>query len=143
MQVSLRAVALLSRAQQSADNAVAEAEAYARDLVTTAREQYREILHRAHETAVQSTRDLPHAEPGGYTEPTPEVEYVRTYARVAQVQLRSVLDARTAEVDKLDRIPRPDPPAQPMPQAQAMVPWQQPAVPAPWQPGVPTPTSGQ
>ncbi|HEX6443676.1 MAG TPA: DivIVA domain-containing protein [Streptosporangiales bacterium] len=107
MEISVRAVALLSRAQQSADNAVAEAEAYARDLVATAREQYREILQRAQETAAQTTRDLPAVERG---EPIPEVEYVRTYARVAQVQLRSVLEALTAEVDKLDRLPRSAPP---------------------------------
>ncbi|MBO0829494.1 MAG: DivIVA domain-containing protein [Streptosporangiales bacterium] len=108
MEVSVRAVSLLSRAQQSADNAVAEAEAYARDLVDTAREQYREILQRAHEMASQTTQGLPapgSVERGG--EPIPEVEYVRTYARVAQVQLRSVLEALTAEVDKLDRLPRP------------------------------------
>lgn len=103
MEVSLRAVELLSRAQQSADNAVAEAEAYARDLVDTARAQYREILQRAQETAAQTSRELPSAERG---DAIPEVEYVRTYARVAQVQLRSVLEALTAEVDKLDRIPR-------------------------------------
>jgi DivIVA domain-containing protein len=112
MEISVRAVSLLSRAQQSADNAVAEAEAYARDLVATAREQYREILQRAQETAAQTTRDLPPAavERG---EPIPEVEYVRTYARVAQVQLRSVLEALTAEVDKLDRLPRNVPAPQP------------------------------
>lgn len=107
MEISVRAVELLSRAQQSADNAVAEAESYARDLVATAREQYRDILQRAHETATQSTRDLPTTAGG----PVPEVEYVRTYARVAQVQLRSVLEALTAEVDKLDRIPRAEAPA--------------------------------
>lgn len=103
MEVSLRAVELLSRAQQSADNAVAEAEAYARDLVATAREQYRDILQRAQATAAQTSRELPSAERG---DAIPEVEYVRTYARVAQVQLRSVLEALTAEVDKLDRLPR-------------------------------------
>lgn len=112
MEVSVRAVSLLSRAQQSADNAVAEAEAYARDLVATAREQYREILQRAQETAAQTTRELPQAPVEQRGEPIPEVEYVRTYARVAQVQLRSVLEALTAEVDKLDRLPRNVPPPQ-------------------------------
>lgn len=127
MEVSVRAVSLLSRAQQSADNAVAEAEAYARDLVATAREQYREILQRAQETAAQTTRDLPPAAAVQRGEPIPEVEYVRTYARVAQVQLRSVLEALTAEVDKLDRLPRnvPGHPQQPQPQLQSQqVDWQ-------------------
>lgn len=119
MEISVRAVELLSRAQQSADNAVAEAESYARDLVATAREQYREILQRAHESAAQSTRGLPDAATG---EPVPEVEYVRTYARVAQVQLRSVLEALTAEVDKLDRIPRPEAPVKQQVQWQPVAP---------------------
>jgi hypothetical protein len=38
--------------------------------------------------------------------PIPEVEYVRTFAHVAQVQLRSVLDALTEQVDKLGELPR-------------------------------------
>lgn len=132
MEISVRAVELLSRAQQSADNAVAEAESYARDLVATARDQYRDILQRAHESAAQSTRDLPGPAAG---DPVPEVEYVRTYARVAQVQLRSVLEALTAEVDKLDRIPRPEAPAR------QQVRWQ-PAAPAQITAGAAVPGTG-
>ena len=49
--VSLRAVELLAKAQRAADEAVAEAQSYARDLEQTAREQYRHILQRAHEAA--------------------------------------------------------------------------------------------
>ena len=107
-EISARAVELLSRAQQAADDAVAEAEQYARDLVMTAREQYRDVLHRAQEAASQAASDVPApdgAAAPGYVRPVPEVEYVRTYARVAQVQLRSVLDALTAEVDKLGDLP--------------------------------------
>jgi cell division initiation protein len=107
--ISVQAVNLLSQAQLAADSCVAEAEQYARDLVVTARDQYREILQRAQQTASNTVRDLPVASAAatsGYTEPLAEVEYVRTFARVAQVQLRSVLDALTAEVDKLGQIPQ-------------------------------------
>ena len=108
-EISARAVELLSRAQQAADDAVAEAEQYARDLVMTAREQYRDVLQRAQEAASEVVREVPAPEGAaatGYLRPVPEVEYVRTYARVAQVQLRSVLDALTAEVDKLGDLPQ-------------------------------------
>ena len=107
-EISVRAVELLSRAQQAADDAVAEAEQYARDLVMTAREQYRDVLHRAQEAAAEAAREVPAPDgaAAGYVRPVPEVEYVRTYARVAQVQLRSVLDALTAEVDKLGELPQ-------------------------------------
>ena len=50
-EVSLRAVELLASAQRAADEAVAEAQSYARDLEETAREQYRHILQRAHDAA--------------------------------------------------------------------------------------------
>jgi hypothetical protein len=52
-------------------------------------------------TAVSAAR-------GDYSVAVPEIEYVRTYARVAQVQLRSVLDALAQEVDKLGQISPPD-----------------------------------
>lgn len=109
-EISERAVELLTRAQRSADTAVAEAESYARDLVATAREQYRDILHRAEQSAAQTTQSaqVHQATTAHPSEQIPEVEYVRTYAKVAQVQLWSVLEALTAEVDKLDRTPRVD-----------------------------------
>jgi DivIVA domain-containing protein len=109
VEISVHAVGLLSQAQQTADSCVAEAEQYARDLVTTARTEYREILLRAQEAAAHSMRELSDLELGaGHHEhgvSLEEVEYVRTYARVAQVQLRSVLDALTQEVDKLGQVP--------------------------------------
>ena len=39
-EVSLRAVELLAKAQRAADEAVAEAQSYARDLEQSARDQY-------------------------------------------------------------------------------------------------------
>ena len=41
-----------------------------------------------------------------YSTPIPEVEYVRTFTHVAQVQLRSVLDPLSEQVDQLGRVPR-------------------------------------
>jgi hypothetical protein len=121
-EVSLRAVELLANAQRAADEAVAEAQSYARDLEETAREQYRHILQRAHDAARTTT-----GEPAGDGEtaetaeaagggavgidaaaPTSgggldgrELEYVRTYARVAHSQLKAVLGALTDELDRL------------------------------------------
>lgn len=102
-EITAGAVGLLTQAQLIADKAVADAELYARDLVLTARNQYREILERAESTASQATAatSIDHAPAA------PEIEYVRTYAQVAQIQLRSVLDALTEQVDRLGSLPQP------------------------------------
>lgn len=112
-EVSLRAVELLANAQRAADEAVAEAQSYARDLEETAREQYRHILQRAHDAAraaageaaenadgtpVAAEVGTPHAGSGLDGR---ELEYVRTYARVAHTQLKAVLGALTDELDRL------------------------------------------
>jgi cell division initiation protein len=111
--VSLRAVELLANAQRAADEAVAEAQSYARDLEETAREQYRHILQRAHDAARAATGEAaenaegapvaaeagaPHAGSGLDGR---ELEYVRTYARVAHTQLKAVLGALADELDRL------------------------------------------
>jgi DivIVA domain-containing protein len=102
-EITAGAVGLLTQAQLIADKAIADAEQYARDLVLTARNQYREILERAESTAGQATATLS-VHPGPAV---PEIEYVRTYAQVAQIQLRSVLDALTEQVDRLGSLPQP------------------------------------
>ena len=111
--VSLRAVELLANAQRAADEAVAEAQSYARDLEETAREQYRVILQRANEAArstagaPDSTADAEAAGVNGADAGAPsaaesqQLDYVRTYARVAHSQLGAVLGALNAELDKL------------------------------------------
>jgi len=104
-EITAGAVGLLTQAQLIADKAVADAEQYARDLVLTARNQYREILQRAESSAGQATATLAtHQGPA-----VPEIEYVRTYAQVAQIQLRSVLEALTEQVDRLGSLPQPAP----------------------------------
>jgi DivIVA domain-containing protein len=50
-EISSRAVLLHRSAQRIADDAVAEAEAYSKDLIETARKQYREIVERAQQVA--------------------------------------------------------------------------------------------
>ena len=122
-EISPQAVALFSQAQQVADQLVEEAVQHARDLMTSARNQQREILEEAHRAAEQAAREAAEAsgqpfasaavaqatrvadDQPSYSVPIPEVEYVRTFAKVAQVQLRSVLDALTEQVDKLGEVP--------------------------------------
>jgi cell division septum initiation protein DivIVA len=106
-EITAGAVGLLTQAQLIADKAVADAERYARDLVLTARNQYREILERAESTASQATATIPTE----HVPAVPEIEYVRTYAQVAQIQLRSVLEALTEQVDRLGSLPQPSPEA--------------------------------
>jgi DivIVA domain-containing protein len=114
-EISPQAVALFSQAQQVADQLVEEAVTHARDLMMSARHQQRDIIQRAHDAAEQVARrtgahDLVTGArratvEQGYTTPVPEIEYVRTFARVAQVQLRSVLDALNDQVDRLSDVP--------------------------------------
>lgn len=109
-EVSLRAVELLAKAQRAADEAVAEAQSYARDLEESAREQYRQILQRAQAAAQQlasaedETRAADTAAAGGEATSALDAQqltYVRTYARVAHAQLKSVLAALNDELDQL------------------------------------------
>jgi cell division initiation protein len=116
-EISPHAVALFSQAQQVADQLVEEAVRHARDLMTAARHQQREILEHAHETAqaaagnlqqiAQVEVDEPPGEPGraGAGIPLEQLEYVRTFAKVAQAQLRSVVDALAEQVDRLGEVP--------------------------------------
>ena len=107
-EVSLRAVELLAKAQRAADEAVAEAQSYARDLEKSAREQYRQILQRA-QTAAQQVAHAEGARAGGNggsggsggSVDAQQLAYVRTYARVAHTQLKSVLAALNEELDQL------------------------------------------
>ena len=112
--VSLRAVELLAKAQRAADEAVAEAQSYARDLEQTAREQYRHILQRAHEAAREASGSPEDHEAGEHDGgghrvegaaasglEAKQLEYVRTYARVAHSQLKAVLGALNDELDRL------------------------------------------
>jgi cell division septum initiation protein DivIVA len=133
-EITSGAVGLLTQAQLIADKAIADAEQYARDLVLTARNQYREILERAESTASQASATLP----AQHGPAVPEIEYVRTYAQVAQIQLRSVLEALTEQVDRLGSLPQPAAEAvAPQPEAE-----EPPAGEPEWQPSTPAQPAG-
>jgi cell division initiation protein len=99
--ITAHAVGLLSQAQQIADNLVAEAEQYARELVESARSQQRDALKRAHDSLETAVKQIP-----GTDAPSADLEYVRTFTRVAHVQLRSVLDALAEQVERLGKLPQ-------------------------------------
>lgn len=69
-EISNRAVLLLSKAQRIADDAVAEAESYSKDLIETARTQYREIIERAQQAAHAIEKQSGAAAAAGAAAPT-------------------------------------------------------------------------
>ncbi len=104
--VNDQAVTLMTQAQQVADTLIEEAVQSAQDLLMTARHQQRDILVEADQAAQgavarasRSARDLGRQDPSAR-----DVEYVKTFARVAQVQFKAVLDALNAEVEHLSEV---------------------------------------
>lgn len=109
----------MSRAQQSADAQIAQAEDYARRIVTQARQQYEEILQQGQEQAAEAAEQARRAQEAsrdsqgrgsdadGHEREQLErhIAYLRTFAEVTQVQLKSVLEGLTREVDKLESMP--------------------------------------
>ena len=74
-----------------------------------ARSQYRIVLERAEQSAQQVADQAMATTPAQLSDafaPVPEIEYVRTYARVAQVQLRAVLEALAEQIDLLGEVPK-------------------------------------
>jgi cell division initiation protein len=112
VRLNVDAVNLLSRAQQTADAQIAEAEDYARRLVGQAREQYEQILQEAQHRAEEAGNQAVHVyrSSGGHQSAEAEelerrIAYLRTFAEVTQVQLRAVLEGLTNEVNKLGTLP--------------------------------------
>jgi len=103
-QVTDQAVLLLNQAQQLADALIDEGMQSARDLLLAARHQQRDIIEPGPEAdhgavlAAMSTadHDVPH---NGSA--SPDVDDVRVFAKVAQVQFRAVLDALDEQVNRL------------------------------------------
>lgn len=102
--VTDQAVLLLDQAQQLADALIEEGMQSARDLMVAARTHQREIVaptvdgdYGAIGAATASTHHGSHAE-GSVSS---EVEDVRNFARVAQLQFRAVLDALNEQVNRL------------------------------------------
>jgi cell division initiation protein len=97
--VKERAVALFSQAQTVADRLIEEAVQHAKDLMMAARAQQREILGESRKAAAPAAMSV-------RSSGDSDVGYVQTYAQVAAVQLRSVLDALSEQVDKLSEVSR-------------------------------------
>ncbi len=107
---SVQAINALSAAQQAADQHIAQAEAYARDLLGTARRQYEAILQEAHDQAQAAAiaaadayvaADRAHEQVSQQADIEAKVAYLRTFADVTQVQMRSILEALRSELDRL------------------------------------------
>jgi cell division septum initiation protein DivIVA len=109
--VTDQAVQLFSQAQQVADSLIEEAVQRARELLSTARSQQRGIMDEAHQAAERAASQVSETigSPGaGHSASMQEIEYVRTFAKVAQLQFRAVLEALNDQVDKLGEMPQID-----------------------------------
>lgn len=122
-----RALLILSKAQQTADRYVADAQAYSRDLAEDARRRRDEVLMEArahaarvlgeaHQQASQaasaavSGRLMPPASPGPADLQT-ELAYLRTFSDVHRTHLRAYLEALLRNVEEWDQAERPALPA--------------------------------
>lgn len=108
-----QAVRLLATAQQTADQYVAEAEDFSRQITSDARVQYEDqlrearetagaIIQAAHEAAATMTADgiAPAPASGMSTEELEEqVAYLKAFAQACRVQLRSYLEALLTDVE--------------------------------------------
>jgi DivIVA domain-containing protein len=108
-----QAVRILSSAQQTADNYVAEAEEFSRQVTHDARVEYEEMTREARETAgaiIQAAQEaaakigpasaVP-GDDGGRTveELQEQITYLRTFGQSVRVQLRSYLEALITDVE--------------------------------------------
>ena len=109
-----QAVRILSSAQQTADNYVAEAEEFSRQITHDARVEYEDLTREARETAgaiIQAAQEAaakvsvsPGAaspDDGGRTveELQEQISYLRTFGQSVRVQLRSYLEALISDVE--------------------------------------------
>jgi cell division septum initiation protein DivIVA len=118
----VQAVHLLSRAQQTADRCVADAQNYSRELAADAHlrrdEIVREakvrasmILETAHTSAseaadtIRATSDVPRAS-GEQQEIQVELAYLRTFSEVCRTHLRAYMESLTRSIDEWERAER-------------------------------------
>src|SRR3954447_23110722 len=108
-----QAVRILSSAQQTADNYVAEAEEFSRQITHDARTEYEELTREARETAgaiIQADQEAAAkigpstasaADDGGRgaEELQEQIAYLRTFGQSGRVQLRSYLEALISDVE--------------------------------------------
>ena len=93
-----------------------EAMQSARDLLLTARSQQRDVMEQA-STAAQGAvaRATATTERASSDDPSfQDIEYIRMFARVAQVQFRAVLDALNEQVNRLSDVPEMAEPPRPV-----------------------------
>jgi DivIVA domain-containing protein len=109
-----QAVRLLATAQQTADNYVAEAEEFSRQMATDARVQYEEQLRRARESAgaiIQTAQEAAAKVVSGGGRPADgggrpaeqseeQIAYLRAFAQATRTQLKAYLEALLADVEK-------------------------------------------
>jgi DivIVA domain-containing protein len=110
---SEQAVRILSVAQQTADNYVAEAEEFSRQVTSEARSEYEELTRQARENAgaiIQAAQEAaakvssggPGMEPAGQRsveELQEQVAYLKAFAQATRTQLRSYLEALIGDVE--------------------------------------------
>lgn len=102
-----QAVSVLNQAQQLADSLIDEAMQSARDLLLTARSQQRDVMEQAKVAATGAVnRATAIAERGSNDDESGsrDVEYIRMFAKVAQVQFQAVLDALNEQVARLGEV---------------------------------------
>jgi DivIVA domain-containing protein len=137
------AVGILAAAQQTADQYVAEAEAFSRVMTSEAREQYEEQLRQAREKAgaiIQAAQEAGQgavaadagsrpADPTGLPDAEAlqrQVVYLQAFGQACRVQLRSYLEALLTDVETEWGRAAPEalpqaPPRSPVPPARAAV----------------------
>jgi DivIVA domain-containing protein len=109
---SEQAVRILSSAQQTADNYVAEAEEFSRQVTSEARTEYEEQVRRARENAgaiIQAAQEAAAKVSGGsqgagtggrsVEELEEQVAYLKAFGQACRVQLRSYLEALLTDVE--------------------------------------------
>jgi DivIVA domain-containing protein len=110
---SEQAVRILSSAQQTADNYVAEAEEFSRQVTSEARAEYEELIRRARENAGAILQAAQEAAAKMSTEVTAgadvptrsvaeleeQVAYLKAFGQACRVQLRSYLEALLSDVE--------------------------------------------
>jgi DivIVA domain-containing protein len=110
---SEQAVRILSVAQQTADNYVAEAEQFSRQVTGEARSEYEELVRRARENAgaiLQAAQeaaanlaapaaDAPEGDQRNVAELEEQVAYLKAFGQACRVQLRAYLEALLSDVE--------------------------------------------
>jgi DivIVA domain-containing protein len=106
-QATDQAVSILNQAQQLADSLIDEAMQSSRDLLLTARSQQRDVMEQAKATAKGAVDRATAVEQRVSSQEAPiqDVEYIRMFAKVAQVHFQAVLDALDEQLHHLGEVP--------------------------------------